>query len=92
MRFRIGASPVPPRRFKLPLDERATAPAMPELYTHVKPPEWGPGLATAADERRLAAAQKAAKRTPRRVLKAQMGAGGLLTVKPESTEGQGWTA
>ena len=82
MRFRIGASPVPPRRFRLPAHERSTAPApLPELDKHVTPHVWGPGLATAADERRLAAAQKAAKRTPRRVLKAQMGAGGLLTVK-----------
>ena len=78
-RFRLDFKPNPARQFKLPERERSTAPAMPELYTHVKPPEWGPGLATAADERRLAA-QKAAKRTPRRVLKAQMGAGGLYTV------------
>ena len=82
MRFRIDAAPVPPRRFRLPEGEHATAPApLPELDKPVTPHVWGPGLATAADERRLAAAQKAAKRTPRRVLKAQMGAGGLLTVK-----------
>ena len=55
-RFRIDAAPTSKRRFVLPAHERSTAPAMPELYTHVKPPEWGAGVA---------------KQTPRRVLKAQ---------------------
>ena len=45
MKFRIDTKPVPPRRFVLPLDERASAPALPELYTHVKVPEWGAGVA-----------------------------------------------
>ena len=57
MRFRIGASPVPPRRFRLPEGERSTAPApLPALGKPFKPPVWGAG---------------AAKQTPRRVLKAQ---------------------
>ena len=87
MRFRIGASPIPARRFRLPLDERSTAPApLPELGEPFKAREWGPGLPTAADKRRLAA-QKAPKRpvqpqTPaRRPVEAQAGARGLLTIK-----------
>ena len=74
MRFRIGASPVPPRRFRLPEGERSTAPArLPALGKPVKAPDWGPGVATAAEGRRAAAQTK-------RRGQAQM-AGGLLTVK-----------
>ena len=75
MKFRIDTKPVPPRRFVLPLDERASAPALPELYTHVKPPVWGAG---------------AAKQTPRRVLKAQTPeeAQRTTTPKPRTTTHQ----
>ena len=45
MRFRIGASPVPPRRFRLPEGEHATAPALPELGKPFKPRVWGAGAA-----------------------------------------------
>ena len=74
MRFAIDAKPVPARRFRLPAHERSTAPApLPELGEHVTPPEWGPGVPTEADKRRLAA-QKTPKRpvqTSRRPVQAQ---------------------
>ena len=65
MRFRIDADPVPPRRFVLPLDEHSTAPALPELYTHVKAPKWGAGTP---------------RETYRRPVQAQTGSRGLYTV------------
>ena len=80
MRFRIGASPVPPRRFVLPRDERATAPAMPELYTHVKPPTWGAGVAKRTYSYKRTKAQTP-KRTSERPVEAQMAAGGLYTTR-----------
>ena len=81
-RFRTDFKPSPARQFRLPVDEHATAPALPELGEPFKAREWGPGVATAADERRLAA-QKAPKRPvqPKRTSRqAQTGSRGLYTV------------
>ena len=69
-RFRTDSAPVPPRRFKLPEGEHATAPALPELYTPVKAPEWGAGTP-----------RETYKRTSRRPVEAQMAAGGLYTAR-----------
>ena len=78
-RFRIGASPVPPRQFVLPEGERSTAPApLPPLGKPFKLHEWGPVLATETRKRPVAA--QTPKRTPSRPVEAQMGAGGLYTV------------
>ena len=74
MKFRIDTKPVPPRRFVLPLDERASAPALPELYTHVKVPEWGAGVARQTYKRPVEA------QTPKRPVEAQTGSRGLYTV------------
>ena len=80
MRFRIGASPVPPRRFRLPLDEHSTAPApLPELYTHVKAPVWGPGKPAETYKRKVKA--QVPKRRLKEPVEAQMGAGALFTAK-----------
>ena len=73
MRFRIDAAPVPPRRFRLPEGEHATAPALPELGKPFKPRVWGAG---------------AAKQTPRRVLKAQTPEEAQRTPKPWTTTHQ----
>ena len=81
MRFRIGAAPVPPRRFRLPEGEHATAPApLPELDKPFKPHVWGAGVATQTRKRPVEAEAQTHKRTPRRPVEAQMGAGGLYTV------------
>ena len=60
-RFRIDAKPIPRRRFRLPEGEHASAPALPVEDRPVKAPVWGPGLATEADKRPVAA-QKTPKR------------------------------
>ena len=51
-RFRIDSAPIPTRRFRLPEGERSTAFALPELYTHVKPPVWGAGVTKAQTPKR----------------------------------------
>ena len=80
MRFRIDSPAIPARKFVLPADELATAPApLPALGKPFKPRVWGAGVPTAADKRRLAA-QKTPKRTSRRPVEAQMAARGLYTV------------
>ena len=79
MRFRIGASPVPPRRFRLPEGERSTAPALPELYTPVTPHVWGAGVARQTPKRTIKA--QTPKRTSERPVEAQMAAGGLYTAR-----------
>ena len=79
MRFRIGASPVPPRRFRLPEGEHATDPALPELDKPVTPHVWGAGAARETPRRVLKA--QTHKRTPeRRVQAAQTGSRALHTV------------
>ena len=79
-RFTLDSAPIPARRFVLPEGERSTAPApLPELGEPVKVPVWGPGVPTAADERRLAA--QARRGQPRRPSEAQTGSRGLFTVK-----------
>ena len=79
MRFRIDSPAIPPRRFRLPVDERATAPALPELYTHVRPHTWGAGTPGETHKRPVGA--QTPKRTSRRPVEAQMGAGGLYTAR-----------
>ena len=74
-RFRIDAKPVPVRRFRLPEGERSTAPALPELYTHVKPHAWGAGTP-----------RETYKRTSRRPVQAQ--AQRTTTPKPRTTTHQ----
>ena len=78
LRFTINAAPIPARRFRLREGERSTAPALPELYKPVKPPQWGAG--TPRTYRRPVAAQTP-KRTARRPVEAQMAAGGLYTAR-----------
>ena len=86
MRFRIDTKPVPVRRFVLPAHERSTAPALPELYTHVTAPTWGAGVAKQTP-RRVLKAQTPPKRTAKQPVQArqvqavQTGSRGLLTVK-----------
>ena len=76
MRFAIDAEPVPARRFRLPVDEHATAPPAPLPEDKpVTAPVWGAGAARQTRKRPVEA------QTPRRPVEAQMGAGGLLTVK-----------
>ena len=75
-RFRTDSVPVPVRRFVLPEGEHATAPALPEVYTHVKAPEWGAGVARQTYRRPVQP-----KRTPERPAEAQTGARGLYTAK-----------
>ena len=75
-RFRIDAAPTSKRRFRLPAHERATPPALPELYTHVKPHVWGEGTPRETYRRPVQP-----KRTPERPAEAQMGAGGLYTAR-----------
>ena len=79
MRFTINAAPIPARRFRLPEGERSTAPALPELYTHVKPREWGAGVARQTYKRTIKA--QTPKRTSERPVEAQMAAGGLYTAR-----------
>ena len=74
-RFRIDAKPVPVRRFRLPEGERSTAPALPELYTHVTPHVWGAGVARQTYKRPVEA------QTPRRPVQAQ--AQRTTTPKPQ---------
>ena len=45
MRFAIDAKPVPPRRFRLPEGERASAPAPIPEDRPVEAPKWGAGVA-----------------------------------------------
>ena len=84
MRFAIDAEPVPARRFRLPVDEHATAPPAPLPEDKpVTAPVWGAGAARETRKRPVEA------QTPRRPVEAQMGAGGLLTVlKPRSGLGR----
>ena len=79
MRFAIDAKPVPPRRFRLPEGEHATAPApLPELYTHVKPHVWGAGAPRETYRRPV---QPVKAQAPKRRVQAQMvAARGLYTV------------
>ena len=80
MRFAIDAKPVPVRRFRLPEGERSTAPALPELYTHVTPHVWGAGVARQTYKRPVEAQTPKRPVQPKRRVQAQTGARGLFTV------------
>ena len=79
MRFTLNPAPVPLRRFLLPAHERSTAPApLPELGRPVRAPVWGPG--SAAQRHKRGTNAQTPKQTPKRRVRAQTGARGLLTV------------
>ena len=78
MRFAIDAKPVPPRRFRLPEGEHATAPAPLPVDKPVEAPKWGAGVARQTPRRVLKA--QAPRRTPEQRVQAQTGARGLFTV------------
>ena len=79
MRFRIDSPAIPARKFVLPADELATAPAsLPELGKPVKPHVWGAGSDRQTYKRPVQA--QAPRRTPEQRVHAQTGARGLFKV------------